>query len=93
MKNKKYVTVNSCKGMRLHDIAKKMTSEGNKMNHSTVRNILNKSFVKIAKNVSSHYDLKHTDEELKKIAISPNFQESIVELLQERMYQKWKKVI
>jgi|11_taG_2_1085331.scaffolds.fasta_scaffold00031_26 tRNA A37 threonylcarbamoyltransferase TsaD len=88
MKNKKYVTVNSYKGMRLHDIAKKMTSEGIKMNHSTVRNILNKSFIKIAKNVSNHYDQKHTDEELKKIAISPNFQESIVELLQERMYQK-----
>ena len=88
MKNKKYVTVNSYKGMGLHDIAKKMTSEGNKMNHSTVRNILNRSFIKIAKNVSNHYDLNHTEEELKKIAISPNFQESIVELLQERINQK-----
>lgn len=69
--------------MCLYDIAKKMTKDGDKMNHSTVRNILNRSFVKIAKNVSEHYDLNHTSEEIKKIAISPNFQESIVELLTE----------
>lgn len=93
MKNKKYVTVNNYKGMCLHDIAKKMSSEGIKMNHSTVRNILNRSFIKIAKNVSNHYELNHTKEELKNIAISPDFQESIIELLQERIYNKWKKVI
>ena len=83
MKNKKYVTVNSYKGMCLYDIAKKMTCDGDKMNHSTVRNILNRSFIKIAKNVSKYYELNHTDDEIKKIAISPNFQESIVELLSE----------
>lgn len=83
MKNKKYVTVNTYKGMCLHDIAKKMSNDGDKMNHSTVRNILNRSFVKIAKNISNHYDLNYTNEEIKKIAISPNFQESIIELLTE----------
>lgn len=83
MSNKKYVTV-AKQGLGLHDIASKMTSEGEKMNHSTVRNIINRSFIKIAKNISLNYDLKQTEEEIYNIAKSPQFQESVIEMLKRR---------
>ena len=83
MSNKKYVTVTK-QGLGLHDIANKMTSEGEKMNHSTVRNVINRSFIKIAKNISLKYDLKQTEEEIYNIAKSPQFQESVIEMLKRR---------
>lgn len=88
MKNKKYVTVDK-KGLGLHAIAKVMTNEGNKMNHSTVRNIINKSFVKIAKNMTSKFDLNYSEEQIFSIAKSPDFQESVVELLERKQNEKW----
>ncbi len=78
--NKKYVTVGK-QGMDYHSIARKMTIDGEKMNHSTARNIVNRGFFKIAKNISKKYDLNHTDERIKEIAISPQFQESVIELM------------
>lgn len=83
MKTKKYVTVNNS-GLGLHDIAKVMTKNGDKMNHSTVRNIINRSFVKIAENISKKYELNHSQEEIFNIAKSPDFQESVIELLKRR---------
>ena len=87
MKNKKYVTVTKV-GLGLYDIADIMTREGDKMNHSTVRNIINRSFVKIAKNMSNNYDLKYSDEQIFNIAKSPQFQESVIELLQRRKNER-----
>jgi len=86
LKNKKYVTVKNV-GLGLHDIAKVMTNEGHKMNHSTVRNIINRSFIKIAENISKNYDLKYTDEEIFNIAKSPQFQESVIELLKRKQWK------
>jgi hypothetical protein len=83
LSNKKYVTVNN-QGLGLNDIAIKMSIDGEKMNHSTVRNIINRSFVKIAKNISSSYGLKQTEEEIFNIAKSPQFQESVIEMLKIR---------
>lgn len=83
MKAKKYVTVKNT-GLGLHDIAKVMTNDGDKMNHSTVRNIINRSFVKIAENISKKYELNHSKEEIFNIAKSPDFQESVIELLKRR---------
>jgi hypothetical protein len=79
--NKKYVTVDKGTGLGLHAIAKVMTEDGEKMNHSTVRNILNRSFSKVVKNISSSYDLNYTENEIKEIAKSPQFQESLIEVL------------
>ncbi len=79
--NKKYVTVDKNSGLGLHAIAKVMTENGDKMNHSTVRNILNRSFSKVVKNISSSYDLNYTEKEIKEIAKSPQFQESLIEVL------------
>lgn len=87
MKNKKYVTVGKS-GLGLHAIANIMTAEGDVMNHSTVRNIINRSFVKVAKNMSKNYELNHTDEEIFNIAKSPQFQESVVELLERKKNEK-----
>tara|TARA_Y100000287_G_C13933038_1_gene215765 strand:+ start:191 stop:457 length:267 start_codon:yes stop_codon:yes gene_type:complete len=83
MKNKKYVTVDK-QGLGLYAIAKIMTEDGDKMNHSTVRNIINRSFVKVAKNITKSYELNYTDEQIFNIAKSPDFQESVVELLERR---------
>ena len=83
MKVKKYVTVKHT-GLGLHDIASVMTKSGDKMNHSTVRNIINRSFVKIAENISKKYELNHSKEEIFNIAKSPDFQESVIELLKRR---------
>lgn len=83
MKNKKYVTVKSNSGLGLYDVADIMTKNGHKMNHSTVRNIINRSFFKLAKNISDNYDLKYDANKIDKISKLPEFQESIVDLLRE----------
>lgn len=83
MKNKKYVTVDK-QGLGLYAIAKVMTESGDKMNHSTVRNIINRSFVKVAKHMTKKFDLNYSDEKIFNIAKSPDFQESIVELLERK---------
>lgn len=88
MKNKKYVTVNNS-GLGLHDIAKVMTKDGHKMNHSTVRNIINKSFIKIATHITKSYGEKtYTNEEIYNIAKSPQFQESVVDLIERKKYER-----
>ena len=81
MSNKKYVTTIDYKGMGYYDIAEVMTKCGHKMNHSTVRNIVLRSFSKIVKNISKEYGKKYSDEQIKEIAKSPQFQNSIVEIM------------
>lgn len=83
MTNKKYVTVKNT-GLGLNDIAKIMSDEGDKMNHSTVRNIINRSFIKVAKSITSQYDLNYDDERIFNIAKSPEFQNSVVEILSRK---------
>lgn len=84
MKNKKYVTVSKSSGLGLYDVAKKMSGDGDKMNHSTVRNIINRSFFKLAKNISDSYSLNYDAKKIDDISKSPEFQESIVDLLREK---------
>jgi hypothetical protein len=64
-------------GMTYHEISSEMKSRGYKMNHSSCRNEYIKALTKIAKELSSLYDLDHDDKKLKSIAIDPDFQESI----------------
>ncbi len=91
MKNKKYVTVTNSNGLGLYDVAKVMTNNGHKMNHSTVRNIINRSFFKLAKNISDNYNLDYDAKKIDSISKSPEFQESIVDLLREK--ELWKQII
>jgi hypothetical protein len=90
MSDKKYVTTNNYEGMGYYDIAEVMTNSGDKMNHSTARNIVIRSFSKIVKNISKKYDKKYSDEQIKEIAKSPQFQNSIVEIMKGYNHEKEK---
>lgn len=81
MKNKKYVTSNDYNGLDYRSIANIMTKSGNKMNHSSVRNYITRGFCKVVKGISEDYGIKYTDEQIKKIAQSPEFQNSIIEVM------------
>lgn len=84
-KQKKYVTVSkNDDALDYRTIANIMSSNGDKMNHATVRNIILKSFYKIAKGVASDYEKQLSDDQLKTIAKSPQFQTAIIELMREK---------
>jgi hypothetical protein len=78
-----YATSKSLNGKTYHEIAALMKENGYKMNHSTVRNIFIRALIKIANQITTLYGMKLSDAELKKIAIDPRFQESIVHFLHE----------
>jgi len=81
MPSKKYVTTNIENGMDYRSIAEIMTRSGDKMNHSTVRNIITRGFCKVVKGISEDYGLKYSDNKIKAIAQSPEFQESIIQIM------------
>lgn len=81
MASKKYVTTNIENGLDYRSIAEIMTKGGDKMNHSTVRNIITRGFCKVVKGISEDYGLKYTDQKIKEIAQSPEFQESIIQIM------------
>ena len=82
---KKYVTVDkNSNGMGYRKISEIMTSSGDKMNHMTVKNIVTRGFLKIAENLSRSYDIKRSQKDLYKIAQSPEFQLSIVEVMNNK---------
>ena len=78
MKIKKYVTANDHGGLDYRTIANIMSKEGHKMNHSSVRNYITRGFCKVVKGITSDYNVKYTDAEIKKIAQSAQFQDSII---------------
>ena len=78
---RKYVTTNDYNGLDYRSIANIMTRNGHKMNHSSVRNYITRGFCKVVKGISKDYDLKYTDDQIKKIAQSPEFQNSIIEVM------------
>jgi hypothetical protein len=53
------------------------------MNHSTARNVYVQALIKIADEVSSLYNLDLDKKDLKKIAINPEFQETIRDFMDE----------
>ena len=86
-KIKKYVTVgNDHKGLDYRSIAEIMTNDGHKMNHSSVRNYIVRSFTKVAESLSSSYGMNYTAEEIDKIAKSPDFQHALIDV----MKREWK---
>jgi hypothetical protein len=87
MKVKKYVTVgNDHKGLNYREIAEIMTEEGHKMNHSSVRNYIVRSFTKVAETLSQNYGLNYDAEEIDRIAKSPEFQHALIDV----MKSEWK---
>ena len=84
MSNKnKYITVNNFSGNSYSKVAEIMSNEGYKMNHSSVRNYVTRGFCKIVKNISINYDLNYTDDQIKKIAQSQEFQDSIIKIMKK----------
>lgn len=82
--SKKYVSVASTNGLDYNQISDYMTKRGDTMNHSTARNLVVRSFIKIAENLTKKYGIKLNHEQLLDIAINNNFQESIIDLIKER---------
>jgi len=75
-----YATVSSSEGcLTYREIAEVMTESGDKINHSTARNIFLRAMRKIAHKVASDYEGCDTDA----VAEDPRFQEAIQELASE----------
>jgi hypothetical protein len=83
MKRNKYVVSKQHFGLEYRTIANMMTNDGDKMNHSTVRNIITRGFSKVIKGIAKDYDLKYDADKIKKIAQSPEFQNSIVSVMKD----------
>ena len=78
-----YGTSKTLGGISYDKIAQRMNELGFKMNHSTARNVYVQALMKIASEVSSLYDVKLDKKALKKIAINPEFQETIRDFMDE----------
>jgi len=70
-------------GLGYREIAEKMTECGDKMNHSTARNIFISAMGKIAKDTCCLFDVDPSNENIKKIAADPRFQSSIIDILND----------
>ena len=78
-----YATVNELGGLDYRSIAEHMTDEGHKMNHATARNVFVKGMSKIAREICILYGQECSQSNLKTVAISPNFQNAIAEMISE----------
>jgi len=86
--HKKYVSVVNDNGLDYNQIAEYQTKRGDKMNHSTARNLVVRSFIKIAESITNKCGMSLSHEELLNMAIDKNFQESIIDLIREREQEK-----
>ena len=77
-----YATVSSIEGgMGYREIAEEMVSSGQKMNHSTARNIFLSAMHKLAREACELYGIKPDKNNLDRIAKDPRFQSGIVDVL------------
>ena len=79
-----YATVTAEGGLGYREIAEKMSDLGDKMNHSTARNIFLASMRKIAKDICNLHKINVSSEQITKIATDPRFQEGIIEIMKDR---------
>jgi len=77
-----YATVSSMDGgLGYREIAEKMTDLGDKMNHSTARNVFLAGMRKIARDSCVFSGVSPNDENLKRISSDPRFQSGIIDIL------------
>ena len=77
-----YATVSNIQGgLGYREIAEKMTAEGDKMNHSTARNVFLAAMRKLARDLCKLYGEAATDENITRISNDPRFQSGIVDIL------------
>lgn len=88
-----YGTSKKFEGKTYHEIADYMNDRGYKMNHSTARNLYIQTLIKVAEEISELYDVKQTKEDLIKIAINPDFQESVRDFISDISDEKQSKKI
>ena len=75
-------------GMTYHEIADTMRDSGYKMNHSTARNVFVNALIKVADEIVDLYQLEMTAKDLKKLAINPDFQDSVRGFMSELEIEK-----
>jgi hypothetical protein len=78
-----YGTSKKFDGKTYHQIADELNEQGFKMNHSTARNVYVNALIKIASEVTDLYNIDMDKAKLKKIAINPEFQETIRDFMDE----------
>jgi hypothetical protein len=75
-----YATVSSEEGcMGYREIAEVMTAEGDKMNHSTARNVFLRAMESIATSVCNKFD----GDDSRKMSLDPRFQSCIQEIISD----------
>ena len=72
-----YATVGADGGLGFREI-------GDKMNHSTARNVFLSGMGKLAKDACTVFDIKPTPENLKRISSDPRFQSGVIDILKGR---------
>jgi hypothetical protein len=79
-----YATVSSLDGgLGYREIAEKMTEEGDKMNHSTARNIFLSAMRKLAKDACIMMGAEPSEKNLKRVSSDPRFQSGIIDILKD----------
>jgi len=78
-----YSTVASTGGMGYREIAEHMTLQGDKMNHSTARNVFVASMKKLARASCEFYGIPTTEENIKRVSNDPRFQSGICDILRD----------
>ena len=68
-------------GLGYREIAEKMSLAGDKMNHSTARNVFLSAMRKLAKDACTVFDVEPDKENLKRISSDPRFQSGIIDIL------------
>lgn len=78
---KGYATVIEDEGVNYREIADIMSEIGFIMNHSSARNYVLRVMQKFAEEFDSEWDLDLSEEKIKAVAASPQFQNVIADLL------------
>jgi len=76
-----YSTVATSGGLGYREIAEKMTSYGDRMNHSTARNIFLRAMRKIAKETCKAAGAKYDAKGVDKVASDPRFQSGLIDII------------
>jgi hypothetical protein len=79
--SKGYATVVEDEGVNYREIADIMTQLGFTMNHSSARNYVLRVMNKFAEEFDARWNLGLSDERIKNVARSPEFQSAIADIL------------
>jgi len=76
-----YSTVGRAGGLGYREIAEKMTLYGDKMNHSTARNVFLRAMRKIAKETCKSIGTNQDSEYVNRVANDPRFQSGLIDII------------